>query len=188
MRRLLLGLAVLTVALAGCSVPGREAITEPTDDPFAPCAGIAAEPAASGLPDLTLPCLHGGMPVRLSQIKGPAVVNLWASWCPPCREELPAFQALSRRTEGRVTVLGVVTHDARDSAISVAEDLGLTFPAVIDDDAKLGAELVRLRTATSALPVTLFVTGGRIVHAYQGRALTPASLDQLVDKYLGVSA
>jgi thiol-disulfide isomerase/thioredoxin len=175
------------VVLAGCSAPGKEAVADVPDDPFADCAAIVSDTAASGLPDVTLPCFHGGRSVRLSQLSGPVVVNLWASWCPPCREELPAFQALSQRTVGRVTVLGVVTHDDRDSAISVAEDLGLTFPAVIDDDSKLSLELVRLRLATSALPVTLFVNGGKVVHAYQGKALTPASLDSLVDKYLGVS-
>ena len=184
--RLLAG--VLALALAGCTAQGKAATDTPAADPFADCAAIVSGQAASGLPDLTLPCFHGGQAVRLSQITGPAVVNLWASWCPPCREELPAFQALSKRTEGRVTVLGVVTHDERDSAISVADDLGLTFPAVVDVDSKLGNELVRLGKATSALPVTLFVNNGRIVYAYQGKALTQKSLDSLVDKYLGVSA
>jgi thiol-disulfide isomerase/thioredoxin len=186
--RALAGLAAVMVALAGCTAPGKEATTEVADDPFAECSAIVSEQAVSGLPDLTLPCFHGGRSVRLSQLSGPLVVNIWASWCPPCREELPAFQALSQRTVGKVTVLGVVTHDDRDSAASLAEDLGLGFPAVIDDDGKLGAELVRLKKATSALPVTLFVTGGKIVHAYQGKPLTSAALDSLVDKYLGVSA
>lgn len=186
--RALAGLIAGALVLAGCGAPRPKATAEVRDDPFADCAAIVSETATSGLPDITLPCFHGGRSVRLSQLSGPVVVNLWASWCPPCREELPAFQALSQRADGRVTVLGVVTHDDRDSAISVAEDLGLTFPAVIDDDSTLSKELVRLRIATSALPVTLFVTGGKIVSAYQGRALTPASLDSLVDEHLGVSA
>jgi thiol-disulfide isomerase/thioredoxin len=187
--RLRLVAGLLALALAGCSTPGQETVTQPAaDDPFADCAAVVSSQATSGLPDLTLPCFHGGQPVRLSQITGPAVVNLWASWCPPCREELPAFQALSQRAEGRVTILGVVTHDERSSAASIARDLGLTFPAVVDDEAKLGDELVKLGEATSALPVTLFVNRGRIIFAYQGKALTQKSLDTLVDKYLGVSA
>lgn len=186
--RALAGLVVLAVALAGCSAPAKEAAAGPPADPFAECSPLVSDTASSGLPDLTLPCFHGGRPVRLSQLNGPLVVNLWASWCPPCREELPTFQALSEREKGKLTVLGVVSHDERDSAVSLARDLGLTFPALIDDDAKLGAELVRLKKASSALPVTLFVTGGKIVHTYQGPALTAAALDGLVDKYLGVSA
>jgi cytochrome c biogenesis protein CcmG, thiol:disulfide interchange protein DsbE len=186
--RKLAGLLALLVVLAGCSAPGKEVITGPAEDPFADCAGIVSDKATSGLPDLTLPCFHGGMPVRLSQLTGPAVVNLWASWCAPCRQELPAFQRLAGRTSGRLTVLGVVTQDERDRAISVADDLGLTFPAVVDDEAKLGAELVKLRAATSALPVTLFVKDGRLVYAYQGKALDQTTLDQLVDRYLGVAA
>lgn len=186
--RALAGLAVLAMALAGCSASGKEATAGPAEDPFAECPAIVSGTAASGLPDLALPCFHGGGPVRLSQLNGPLVVNLWASWCPSCREELPAFQALSQRAKGKLTVLGVVSGDRRDRAISVAQDLGLTFPALVDDDARLSAELVRLRKAISALPVTLFVTGGKIVYAYQGAALTTAALDRLVDKYLGVSA
>lgn len=184
--RLLVGL--LALALSGCAAPGRQAATERTDDPFGDCSAIVSDQATSGLPDISLPCFHGGRSVRLSQLTGPVVVNLWASWCAPCREELPAFQALSQRTEGRVTVLGVVTHDQRDSAASLAKDLGLSFPALIDDDSKLGNELVKLREATSALPVTLFVNRGRIVYAYQGKPLTKTSLDSLVGRYLGVTA
>jgi thiol-disulfide isomerase/thioredoxin len=116
------------------------------------------------------------------------VVNLWASWCDPCRKELPAFERLAQRTAGRLTVLGVVTKDSRSAAASLAEDLGVTFPAVFDADGKLSVELVTRGLATSALPVTLFVKDGAVAYAYQGAALDQATLDKLVADKLGVPA
>ena len=76
------------------------------------------------LPDLRLPCFTGGEPVGLDAVRGPAVINLWASWCGPCRKELPAFQRLAGRTGGQLHVVGVDTRDDREAAQSLAADLG----------------------------------------------------------------
>jgi thiol-disulfide isomerase/thioredoxin len=172
--------------LAGCSAGSPQSTAQPVDDPFADCAGIVSSETVSGLPDLTLPCFHGGKPVRLSQLTGPVVVNLWASWCPPCRQELPAFGRLAQRSGGKLTVLGVVTGDSRDSAAALAKELGLAFPAVFDEKAKLSSELVHLKLASAALPVTLFINGGTVVFTYQDAALDETALDRLVGKHLGV--
>ena len=55
----------------------------------------------------------GGQPVDLSALRGPLVINLWASWCGPCREELPHYQAFSKKYAGKVDVLGVDWQDTR---------------------------------------------------------------------------
>ena len=69
-------------------------------------AGVAACRPGSGqgqLPELTLPCLGGGRSVDLSTLQGPLVVNLFAQWCGPCRQELPYYEALHQaHSEGRV--------------------------------------------------------------------------------------
>ncbi|NUT37438.1 MAG: TlpA family protein disulfide reductase [Hamadaea sp.] len=178
-------LVLLVAALAGCSTAAPQA-TEEIDGPFADCAAVVAADVVSGLPDLTVPCFNGGMSVRLSQVKGPAVVNLWASWCGPCRAELPAFAGLAAKAEGRFTVLGVVTGDSRKAAADLAADLGVTFPTVFDDRARLSTELVKAERASTGLPLTLFVKDGRIVHVYQGAALDQAGLDKLVGEHLGL--
>ena len=175
------------VLLAGCDSPTADTDAQ-VDGPFAECGAVMTQTAAPAgdLPDLTLPCFHGGMSVRLSQLKGPAVVNLWASWCQPCVQELPAFGKLAAKADSGVTVLGVVTGDKRASAASLAEELGITFPMLFDERSRLSAALVKEQRASAALPATLLVADGRIVFLYQGPALDEATLDQLIDRHLGV--
>lgn len=186
-------LAALLLVTAGCTAQ-EEAPPRPAAEPapFADCAALSAPPSpapadlpgAAGrpLPDLTLSCFTGGAEVRVGELRGPAVVNLWASWCGPCRQELPAFQRLAEHTAGRLQVVGVNTRDDRPRAVSVGEDLGLTFPNVIDTDQRLQREL-----APNVLPITIFVDAqGRIRHQDVSGALDDARLADLLRQHLGV--
>ncbi|HKS98265.1 MAG TPA: TlpA disulfide reductase family protein, partial [Rugosimonospora sp.] len=114
----------------------------------------------------------------------PAVINLWASWCTPCRTEIPAIQRYAVRAGTRVTVIGVDTADTRTGGGSTIQDLGVTYPNLYDDRQQLLHGVGR-----ADLPVTLFVDAhGGIRHVYSsGVALTEASLAQLVRTYLGVA-
>ncbi|MBX3028035.1 TlpA family protein disulfide reductase [bacterium] len=88
--------------------------------------------------DFTLPDLSG-TPVRLSDLRGRIVfLNLWATWCPPCRAEMPSMQALYDRLKGPDFAMIAVAEDtnAADVAAFVAE-LGLTFPVLLDRDNRL---------------------------------------------------
>jgi thiol-disulfide isomerase/thioredoxin len=132
---------------------------------------------------LTLPCFAGGAPVRLDALGRPAVLNLWASWCSPCRAELPVVQKFADAAGGSVAVLGVVTNDTRTAAAAFAEDIGVTFPAVFDKD----AALQRSGLTPVVLPVTLFVDAqGRVRHVEAAQIPDLSTLDGLVDRYLGV--
>jgi peroxiredoxin len=148
---------------------------------------VPATPAPGGgepLPELSLPCLDGGHPVQVAAIRGPAVVNLWASWCAPCRSELPAFQRYADRAAGAVRVVGVASNDRVDASRALARDLHLTFPMLFDEDARLlGA------SGKIALPVTLFVdSAGRIRYVYNAQPLDEAALSALVAQHLGIRA
>jgi cytochrome c biogenesis protein CcmG/thiol:disulfide interchange protein DsbE len=185
--------AILALALlaAGCtsssstpSAAGSSAAAALVDCP-APAA-----PATAGyaLPDLSLPCLAGSggaSAVPLRRLTGrPMVLNLWASWCGPCREELPALSRLSRTAGGRLRVLGVATLDVPDNSISFASDNRLPFASLQDRDGDLERGLRR-----NGLPVTVLVrTEGTIAYVYQGAPLTDATLRQLVRDKLGVDA
>jgi thiol-disulfide isomerase/thioredoxin len=145
-------------------------------------AGSLAPGSPQPLPDVTLPCYAGGAPVRVSGLRGPAIVNLWASWCEPCRRELAVLQRYADRVDGRVHVIGVITEDTRDASGALAADLGLRFPQLYDRSAQLRRLLNR-----AALPITLLVDReGQIRLLYNAEALDDDTLDMLAQQYLGV--
>jgi thiol-disulfide isomerase/thioredoxin len=148
---------------------------------FAGCADLAKGGGRAELPEVTLPCFTGGEPVQVKGLRGPMVINFWASWCLPCGAELPAFQRLAEA--GGVPVIGVATDDTRQAALSRAIDLGVTFPMLYDR----AGELRRAR-GESALPLTLFVTATGEVSSYTGPALTDDTLAALVKQRLGGAA
>ncbi|MFC0503911.1 TlpA family protein disulfide reductase [Micromonospora costi] len=192
-------LPLLVAAAAGCTTTGVEepAPTRPRAErpsPFDDCAALTTAPsspagattapgAGDPLPELTLSCFTGGAPVDLRAVRGPAVVNIWASWCAPCRTELPAFQRLSERADGRLRVIGVNSRDTRSGAQSIGEDFGVRFPMLVDQGEALQRALNR-----NAFPLTLFVDGqGRVRHTDTSGALDDARLDALVREHLGVA-
>ncbi|MEU4551625.1 TlpA family protein disulfide reductase [Micromonospora violae] len=164
---------------SGTATPASPGSGTATPDPSGPTA-----PAAGGdaLPELTLSCFTGGAPVELREVAGPAVVNVWASWCPPCRKELPAFQRLSERAAGQLQVVGVNSRDSRSGAQSIGEDFGVRFPILVDQGEALQRELKR-----NAIPLTLFVDAdGRVRHIDATGALDDAKLAKLVRQHLGL--
>ena len=188
-RLLMPPLALLLAACAATDVP------PPTDaadaaSPFAGCAALsapapavsAASTATASLPDLSLPCFTGGGPVRLAALRGPAVISLWASWCPPCREELPIMQELADATAGRLQVIGVDTKDSRDAGASFAADHGISFPTLFDPDQKLLTAVGKVN-----LPVTVFVSAAGETFVYTGEALDKRALGGLVRAHTGVA-
>ena len=181
MRRALLVAALL--ALTGCS-SARPSAHPSAGPPVGPaCLTGSAAPSADTALGTPLTCFDGGAPAALTALGGPAIVNLWASWCPPCRTELPGIQAYADRAGDKVRVVGVVTQDRREAAQSIIEDKKLTFTMLDDPDRKLLTAVGK-----GALPVTLFVTGdGRIAYVYNATALDAAKLGELAKQHLGVS-
>jgi thiol-disulfide isomerase/thioredoxin len=129
-----------------------------------------------------LPCFTGGEPFRLTDLRGPAVLNLWGSWCEPCRAELPAVQRLADRTAGRLHVIGVDTRDTRDAGGSFAADKGVRVSTLYDRDEHLMSAL-----GVMNLPVTVFVDGSGTTYVHRGRALDDAALADLAGRHTGVT-
>lgn len=144
MRKALLGIGLSIVAASGLA--------------FADMTGKEA-------PDFALKS-SSGENLRLSEYRGEVVmVNFWATWCGPCRQEMPLLEELFSRYE-RVgfTLLGVNIDDDPRRAMQMAQELGVTFPVVFDDR----KEVSRLYDV-NAMPVTVLVDKeGRVRHVHHG--------------------
>lgn len=133
----------------------------------APQAGFPA-------PDLELPTRDGDM-ARLSALLGtPVVLNFWASWCPPCRLEMPALQRVAQAYAGRVVVVGVnaAAEDKREQAEAFLREREITFPIWWDET---GEAMTRYRIM--ALPTTFFIDArGTICEVVVGGPMAEALL------------
>lgn len=138
-------------------------------------APTASDPAAAP-PAVTLPCLTQSSEVSLPELaRRPTVVNLWATWCGPCREEMPLLQRAAEDMTGEVQFVGVDTRDSPVGAAGYLEELGISYPQLVDVE---GALLARLRMA--GLPVTLVIDAdGRLVAQHLG-PMTRQRLDEML--------
>jgi cytochrome c biogenesis protein CcmG/thiol:disulfide interchange protein DsbE len=88
-------------------------------------------------PDKELRTIEGSSQGSLADYRGKWVlVNFWASWCEPCRQEAPALEALHRAIPGRLVVLGINLDDTSEDAAAFVEEYGLTYPQLRDGDGR----------------------------------------------------
>src|SRR5579871_1071106 len=114
-----------------------------------------------------------GRSLSIASFRGhPVILNFWASWCAPCREEAPLLEATWREYRGRgLIVLGVDTQDMISPAKAFLSDYRLTFPAVRDPDGT-----VARRYGTTGVPETFFISAdGRIVGKFPGEEVRRAA-------------
>lgn len=89
--------------------------------------------SAADLPDTTIGCLGSKAKVALSDIKGPAIINFWASTCGPCRKEMPALASFAKKYAGQVSVVGVDwLETSPGDALDLAQQAGVTYPLLAD--------------------------------------------------------
>lgn len=146
-----------------------------------PPSNLDARPVADGLPATVFPCLGPGPEVNLAGLRGkPVVLNVWASWCPPCREEMPLITDLAADAGDSLVVLGIDVDDDPQAAADYAAAAGLA--SVIDTDS-----ITRVTLGWTGPPVTYFVRAdGVIAHTSYGAIPDEATLRGLVATHLGV--
>ncbi|MBM7807106.1 thiol-disulfide isomerase/thioredoxin [Geodermatophilus bullaregiensis] len=184
----LLGLGLLLSACTSSEADEVQAVERATvagtDTDLAACPDQPDEPAAdsdlSAVPPIE--CFTGGT-LDLGLAQGvPTVLNLWASWCQPCREELPWVQQLAGLAGDRVRVVGVVSQDGVPQAASFADDAGVTLPGAFDGQGDVAAAL-----GLRGLPHTVFLTAdGSVAFVRTGQVTSLDELRALVAEHLGV--
>lgn len=191
---MLVGLATLATASAcdendaGAKAGSDQSSTSVPHESDPVTAGIDACPRSgqpvesdTGLPNLELPCLGPGRPVRMSGLSGrPLIVNVWASWCAPCRTEMPWLQRLVRT--GAVDVLGVDAEDQSAAASGLLQELGVRYPSVFDPENQFAHEV-----GIVTKPMSLLVSPtGDVEHVVPGPFESYEQIVQLIDEHLGV--
>jgi cytochrome c biogenesis protein CcmG, thiol:disulfide interchange protein DsbE len=158
---------VVLVAMAGAACGDQSA--HPQDGEkgptLAPCPVGEGTPIV-GIETTTLPCLgNSGQSVSVTAVHGrPAVINVWASWCPPCRSEAGILEAARRAAGDQIQFIGVDSRDTRAAARRFLADSGVSYPQVFDD-----AGIFAARAGVPGLPFTLVVdASGHIVYQVVG--------------------
>ena len=118
---------------------------------------------------------------RLAALRGyPAVVNVWASWCGPCRFEFPTLQKLSAAYGKRVAFFGVDDQDSNDAAVTFLEEAPVPYPSYTDPDKQIAATI----GATIGLPDTAFYDRrGQLCYLKQGPYTEHAELAADVHRF-----
>jgi cytochrome c biogenesis protein CcmG/thiol:disulfide interchange protein DsbE len=143
---------------------------------FRPSSSSARPHAAIGhrAPEFSTVDLDGH-PVKLASVKGPVLLNFWASWCVPCRTEVP----LLANVDGHgVRVLGVVFRDATEDARAFMRDQGASWPGLLDPRQQIAdAYGVHLKPG---IPVTFGLDAGHVVRVRHLGPLAQHDLDSVV--------
>jgi cytochrome c biogenesis protein CcmG/thiol:disulfide interchange protein DsbE len=134
-------------------------------------------------PDFTLKTIDG-KEIKLSDLKGKAVlINLWASWCPPCRYEMPGIQAAYEKYKFKgLVVLGIdfTVQDNLQDVKAFVQELKLSFPILLDETGDVSAGLYGMR----GLPTSYFIDTGGILDRIQIGAMLPEKLEEYLAEIL----
>lgn len=177
-----LALSLLALALGGCGSSDEELGGKPPDYERA-LAG--APPPLRALHEQANELLPGGIDAyeqRIATLRGyPAVVNVWASWCGPCRYEFPTLQELSARYGKRVAFLGVNSEDDADAAATFLAEEPVPYPSYSDAD----SEILDSFGGRGGLPDTAFYDReGELVYLKQGPYTEDSDLEADMRHYL----
>jgi cytochrome c biogenesis protein CcmG/thiol:disulfide interchange protein DsbE len=172
---------VFTLAAAGC---GDEDAGNPESAAIDYEKALAdAPPKLAALYEQGDAVLPGGLDAygeQLARLEGtPAVVNVWASWCGPCRFEFPYFQQVAAEQGDEVAFLGVLTDDTEPAARDFLDELPLPYPSIDDPDKEILRDL-----GGRGPPITAFYdASGELAFVHHGPYASADDLGADIDRY-----
>ena len=172
MKRLAMAVAVLL--FAGCSSPSEKIAGEVVS-----CESILSSATENSS---MLDCLDGTDGASINGIKGPAIINVWGSWCGPCKEEMPILRSFYEKAQGKLALIGVDVEEASiEDGRKFVKNNGITWPNLYDADGKSRAYF------GMGVPVTWFIAAdGSVAYKHIGVIKSEKELISMTSKYLDV--
>lgn len=160
---LLLGSAWILYSREETTIPTTEGLTE------APTAGYLA-------PDFSLETLNGDT-FTLGALRGqPVVLNFWATWCPPCRVEIPHFEQASRTYNGQVAIVGIDDGEPAARVGPFVQEMGMSYAVPLDEDS-----VVSRRYQVNSLPTTFFIGADGVIQNVHIGLINQAVLEEKIE-------
>ena len=178
--KMILGVAGFA-ALLVCAVLAYNALSKRVEPPVNQQQTQAQQQTAprDAAPDFTV-IDEDGNAVRLSDMRGkPVVLNFWASWCPPCRQEMPEFDAAHKEMGGGVVFMMVNCGDTVETGAWFVREQGYGFPVYFDTKGEAGNAY-----GVSGIPATFFIDSEGAVASSQVGALSGAALRAGIERIL----
>ena len=169
-----IGLISCLLLITSCSTSNPAAIA----GKVVSCEGISQEVSS----EPKLECLDGGDGVAVKAIRGPALVNVWGTWCAPCRKELPYLARYFAESEEKVSLIGVAVEEkSAESVATFVKERGMSWPILYDRENST-RELFGM-----GVPVTWFIdASGRVTHKHYGAFVSTEAIEIAVAEHLGV--
>ena len=131
---------------------------------------------------IKLGCLDGSAGASVNALRGPAIINVWGSWCAPCKEEMPIFSSFYAKAKGKLQLVGVDVEEAslKDGQEFVLKN-GINWPNLFDRNGSSRAYF------GMGVPVTWFIAAdGSVAYKHIGVLKSEIELIKFTSKYLGV--
>jgi len=167
-------IVIVLILITGCSSTSIKIVGSVVS-----CSGITSISTANSI---ILGCLDGTDGAAIDGIKGPAIINVWGSWCGPCKEEIPIVRSFYRKAKDKVALIGVDVEEASiEDGRSFVENNGITWPNLFDSNGESRAYF------GMGVPVTWFISAdGSVAYKHIGVLKSEIELISLTSQHLGV--
>lgn len=177
--KIFVSLLISILALTGCaSNQANEEIKKYTDGKVVNCNSINR---ANGT-GVELQCVGDGSITNIDSLRGPMILNVWGTWCEPCREEIPLIRKFYDEYNDQVQVVGLNVEELnKDLVKPFIEKNGIVWPSLYDPDGRT-RKLIGM-----GVPVTWFIDkDGKVAHKKIGAFLKYSELEDMARKYFNL--